>query len=185
MKRLFLIAFMLCIMCMTASAETTKYVSSTTGLNLRKTCSTKDDILAVMDYGESVREDFTIGIGSAVWSQVHYNGLTGYAQTEYLTEEDPLEGREYLGLWRITAYAETGFCCANGNYPRTGYTVACNALPFGTQVYIAGVGVRTVEDRGPASMGPEWIDLYLGDYWTCVQWGNQYRDVWVIREDGK
>ena len=86
----------------------------------------------------------------------------------------------YLGNWHITAYAATGNPCANGNYPSTGYTIACNSLDFGTQVYIEGVGVRIVEDRGPGWLGSEWCDLYLGDYSLCVAWGSQYRDVYLI-----
>ena len=85
----------------------------------------------------------------------------------------------YMGEWHITAYAYTGSPCANGEMPEAGRTVACNSLPFGTEVYIDGVGFRTVTDRGPDSMGSEWIDLYLGDHDECVQWGSQYRKVWV------
>ena len=88
---------------------------------------------------------------------------------------------ELLGTWRVTAYAWTGNPCANGNYPTTGYTVACNSLPFGTQIYIEDIGIRVVEDRGPAWLGSEWCDLYLGDYNSCVQWGNQYRRVYRVK----
>ena len=88
----------------------------------------------------------------------------------------------YMGTWRVTAYAYTGNPCANGNYPETGYTIAHNSLPFGTKVFIEGVGFRTVEDRGPEWLGEEWCDLYLGDTAECVQWGNQYRKVWVMTE---
>ena len=88
----------------------------------------------------------------------------------------------YTGTWRITAYAATGNPCANGNYPQTGYTIACNSLPFGTEVYIDGVGFRTVEDRGPEWLGSEWLDIYMGEVEPCVQWGDQYRDVYVVAE---
>lgn len=59
---------------------------------------------------------------------------------------------------------------------------ACNSLPFGTLVYIEDVGFRTVEDRGPAWLGSEWCDLYLGEYTDCVQWGDQTRKVWRVTE---
>lgn len=67
-------------------------------------------------------------------------------------------------------------------YPTEGYTVACNSLPFGTKVYIDGVGFRTVEDRGPAYLGDTWLDLYLGEYDACVQWGDQTKKVWKVTE---
>lgn len=28
----------------------------------------------------------------------------------------------------------------------------------------------------------EWLDLYLGDYASCVQWGDQTRKVWKVTE---
>lgn len=84
----------------------------------------------------------------------------------------------YIGTYRITAYEWTGNPCANGNYPSESYTVACNDLPFGTEVYIDGVGYRVVEDRGGG--GDYWMDLYLGDVDACYEWGVQYRDVYVV-----
>ena len=105
----------------------------------------------------------------------------GYVDGTHAQKTDPFEEMELLGEWRVTAYAETGYCCANGSYPQTGYTIACNSLPFGTEVFIEDVGFRTVEDRGPAYLGDAWLDLYLGEYDACVQWGDQYRKVWKIK----
>lgn len=106
----------------------------------------------------------------------------GYVRAEYLRDTDPFAEMESLGVWRVTAYAWTGYVCANGEYPEEGRTIACNWLPFGTQVYIEGVGVREVMDRGPAWLGSEWCDLYLGDVWSCVTWGDQQREVWLYAE---
>lgn len=89
----------------------------------------------------------------------------------------------YIENWMMTAYTHTGNCCANGNYPTDGYTVACNSLPFGTEIYIDGVGYRVVEDRGPGSMGNEWLDIFVDSYDSCVQWGIQYRDVYLIEDE--
>lgn len=63
-----------------------------------------------------------------------------------------------------------------------GCGIACNSLDFGTQVYIDGVGIRTVDDRGPQWLGSEWCDLYLGEHDACVQWGDQTRKVWRVTE---
>ena len=95
-------------------------------------------------------------------------------------EEEEKTGWIYLGTYEITAYEWTGNPCANGNYPSEGYTVACNSLPFGTTVYIEGIGYRTVEDRGATWHSSQWIDLYLGDVSACYQFGRQYLDVWVV-----
>lgn len=94
--------------------------------------------------------------------------------------ESPGETRTYLGNYMITAYTWTGNPCANGEYPTDGNTVACNALPFGTLLYIDGVGYRVVEDRGPEYLGNEWLDIYMDSEWDCIQWGVEYRDVWIV-----
>ena len=90
---------------------------------------------------------------------------------------------EYIGVWNTTAYTWTGNPCANGNYPTEGYTIAHNSLPFGTKVYIADVGYRTVQDRGPEYLGGEWCDIYMDSYDACVQWGMQGKDVYLVKEE--
>ena len=93
-------------------------------------------------------------------------------------EESYEPGLSYLGTYEITAYEWTGNPCANGCYPTEGYTVACNDLPLGTEVYIEGVGYRVVEDTGGGGSG--WMDLYLGDVSSCYAWGRQYREVYLV-----
>ena len=96
-------------------------------------------------------------------------------------EEESTEELEYLGTFEMTAYEWTGNPCANGNYPEVGYTVACNSLPLGTQVYIDGVGYRVVEDRGAEWHSDYWMDLYLGDVDACYEWGVRTVDVYIVR----
>ena len=174
-----LVILLLHLQTLTVSAE---WVSAQSGLNLRAQTSLKAKVLALMPYGTELEVTRTIGIGSDIWADVEYNGQRGYCKMEYLSKEDPFDGMTCMGEWRITAYAYTGNPCANGQYPTIGYTVACNSLPFGTKIYIDGVGFRTVEDRGPSQMGDSWCDLYLGNTAECIQWGNQYRKVWVTDE---
>lgn len=69
------------------------------------------------------------------------------------------EGMTYLGSYWITGYTATGSACANGNYPSSGYTAACNSLPMGTVVYIEGIGTRVIEDRG--GMASNVIDVFV------------------------
>lgn len=89
--------------------------------------------------------------------------------------------RTHIGEFYITAYAATGNPCANGNYPTVGKTIACNSLPMGTKVYIEGVGERIVEDRGASWHANNWIDLYLGETQTCIDWGKQSLDVYILK----
>lgn len=142
------------------------------GLNIREKPSIKSEVVDILPFG-------TEGHGQSGRGWMKIDG--GYIKTDYLSEENPLDDLEYMGEWRITAYAYTGSPCANGNFPEVGYTAACNALPFGTQVLIDGVGVRTVEDTDGGVMGNEWIDLYLGSVDECIRWGDQTRKVWVMK----
>ena len=87
-------------------------------------------------------------------------------------------GMTYLGGYELTAYEWTGNPCANGNYPTTGYTVASNTIPQGTRIYIEGLGEYVVEDTG--GMAGNVIDIYMGDYDTCINFGRQYGDVYIV-----
>ena len=154
------------------------YVNAPNGLNLRQIPSENSKSLQVLDFGQRVVViDDDPGLNG--WYRVEGGG---YVDGTHTQKTDPFDEMELLGEWRVTAYAETGYCCANGNYPTTGYTIACNSLDFGTEVYIEGIGFRTVEDRGPAYLGDAWLDLYLGEYDACVQWGDQTKKVWKVKE---
>ena len=90
---------------------------------------------------------------------------------------DPI-GASFVGTYELTAYEWTGNPCANGNYPTVGYTVACNSLPLGTRILIEGYGEYVVEDTG--GMGGGVIDIYMGDYDTCIQFGRRSANVYII-----
>ena len=153
------------------------YVSAPNGLNIRQKPTENSTSTQVLEFGQRVvviDDDPDLN----GWYRVEGGG---YVDGEHTQKTDPFDAMEPLGEWRVTAYAETGYCCANGQYPTEGYTIACNSLPFETMVYIEDVGFRTVEDRGPVYLGDEWLDLYLGEYDACVQWGDQYRKVWKIK----
>lgn len=157
------------LLTMVAKAD---YVSSMDGLRVRSEPGMEGEVMDVLPFGSEVAGEIDLG-----WMRLEQGG---YVCAEYLQATDPLEDMELLGEWRVTAYAYTGSPCANGNYPSAGHTIACNSLPFGTKVMIEGVGIRTVEDRGPAWLGDSWCDLYLGSVADCIQWGDQYRKVWVV-----
>ncbi len=166
-----------CLLMSVPVQAATVYVTAPEGLRVRSIPSVNGSVMQVLDFGTEI----------AVVDDEPLNGWLrvegdGYIKAEHTDTANPLDGMEYLGEWRITAYAETGYPCANGNYPMTGYTIACNSLPFGAEVYIEGVGFRTVEDRGPAWLGDAWCDLYLGVHDECVQWGDQRRKVWKVAE---
>lgn len=174
----------LAIFCYTGvvSGET-RYTNANEGLRLRENYSTDSAVLDTLPYGTAVDAVGWVLDGFDYWIRVEYNDKVGYVMGKYLSKSelgDPHDGMSYLGNWHCTAYTHTGNVCANGNYPSAGYTIACNGLPFGVQVYIDGIGYRTVEDRGPASLGNEWLDLFHDSYDECVAFGSQYHDVWIV-----
>ena len=90
---------------------------------------------------------------------------------------DETSGMTYMGCWECSAYEETGNCCANGNYPTPWYTCAFNAAPLGATIYIDGLGYFVNED---VCGTPGRLDIYLGDVGSCIQFGIQYYDVYIV-----
>lgn len=143
------------------------------GLRVRQEPSEDSEIVEVLPFGTDVNGKIKDG-----WMQVE----NGFVKSEHLADSNPLDELEYLGEWRLTAYYETGNATASGVYPEVNVTAAHNDLPFGTQLYVEGYGTWTVQDRGPSSMGTEWMDLYLGDYSTCVQFGDRTAKVYILEK---
>ena len=100
----------------------------------------------------------------------------------------------YAGTFTVTAYSADYKCCgkrpghpdygitASGTTATEGITVASDwsVLPAGTEIYLDGIGYRTVEDRGSGIEGQD-LDLFFEDYDTAVNFGVQTLDVWIVR----
>ena len=124
-------------------------------LNLRSGSSTDSEVITVIDWGEELEQ--LRNVDADGWCQVSYNGETGYVKYEYLSDTDPMDRLEYLGNYYITGYrmfnaAENGGrsdgLTASGVVGSSWHTVAMKDIPFGTKVYIEGMGFFVVEDRG-------------------------------------
>ena len=91
---------------------------------------------------------------------------------------------EYVGEYRVTAFAyyEGGgenYHTASGATPVPYYTVATNdEFPFGTVLYIDGIGEVEVQDRGNFPAGV--IDLHIG-YDSMESFEDTTRSVYVVR----
>jgi hypothetical protein len=82
-----------------------------------------------------------------------------------------------LGVWEISAYEWSDQPCANGNWPTVWHTCALNGVPFGTIVYIDGLGYFVNEDICGT---PGRLDIFLGDVGDCIQFGIQYHEVFIV-----
>lgn len=61
-----------------------------------------------------------------------------------------------------------------------GVTVATDkSMPFGTRLYIDGVGERIVQDRGGVIKGKR-IDLYFENHQEANNFGRQTRKVTIL-----
>ena len=87
---------------------------------------------------------------------------------------------EPLGQFEVTAYAGDGIT-AKGTVPRPYKTVAVDpdVIPYGTTLYIEGVGEVVAEDCGGAIVGKR-LDLYLPSVGDCIEWGRQKKEVWLV-----
>ena len=87
----------------------------------------------------------------------------------------------------ITAYCPCMKCCgktdgitASGDKATEGVTVAMDkSMPFGTKIYIDGVGERIVQDRGGAIKGNR-IDLYFDSHQEALNFGRQTKQVTIL-----
>lgn len=105
----------------------------------------------------------------------------GAEDTEIRTVQPIVE--EYV----ITAYCHCVKCCgktdgitASGDKATEGVTVAMDkSMPFGTKIYIDGVGERIVQDRGGAIKGDR-IDLYFENHQDAMNFGRQTKQVTIL-----
>ena len=105
----------------------------------------------------------------------------GAENTEIETVQPIVE--EYV----ITAYCHCTKCCgksdkitASGVEATEGVTIATDkSIPFGTKIYIDGVGERIVQDRGGAIKGNR-IDLYFENHQEALNFGRQTKQVTIL-----
>ncbi len=103
------------------------------------------------------------------------------AESYTLTAYAPLDpsavyGLDYIGNPSVTA---------SGDKPIPDETVAADkSIPFGTRVWIEGIGIRTVNDRGGAIKRGR-LDLCMETRDEALQFGRQRRKVIILKEGQK
>lgn len=96
-----------------------------------------------------------------------------------------------LGTFTVYAYCPCETCCgqwsggptASGVLPEEGRTVAADwdVLPAGTEIYLDGIGWRTVEDTGSGINGNT-LDLYMDSHQDALEWGVREIEIFTRAE---
>ena len=119
-------------------------------------------------------------------NQALYSQLT-FAQNDL---ENLMQNKvAYIGKYKITYYCACKQCCgktdgitASGIKAQEGITVAADtSIPFGTRIYIKGIGWRTVQDRGGNIKGNR-LDIYIPSHNAPMPYNVQNLDVWMEME---
>lgn len=101
-------------------------------------------------------------------------------EEQNVVEELVVYSGGYTMTCRVTHYSseETGSnVTASGEIAQLNHTIACNTLPFGTQVRINGI-VYTVEDTG--DMDGNGIDIYVSSSAEAFERGTYVTEVEVL-----
>ena len=129
--------------------------------------------------GEHPAQEAELSAETDSFEAVNVYTVTPEEHTDAANVDDTGDEWTYLGYVQVTGYTWTGNTCANGRYPTSGYTVACNDLPIGAVVYIEGIGYRTVEDRGGMTPGTYWMDVYFDSVSECYAVTGRY-EAWIV-----
>jgi 3D (Asp-Asp-Asp) domain-containing protein len=96
----------------------------------------------------------------------------------------PAPVRKSLGMFTVVAYCQggNGLLTATGATCKAGRTVAVDpkVIPYGTRIYIDGIGERIAEDCG--GFRGKVVDVYFKTAAECWDWGKRQREVWIIEE---
>lgn len=96
-----------------------------------------------------------------------------------------------IGEYEITYYCSCSLCCgksdgitASGTKAVEGITVGADTkiLPFGSVIYIEGLGERNVQDRGGAIKGNK-LDVYVESHEKALKMGRHKSKVFLIEKD--
>lgn len=111
-------------------------------------------------------------LGANVWDSINANPLGLFEITAYTA------GPESTG--KTPDHPEYGITFS-GKRVKENHTIAADLsiLPLGTVLFIEGVGIRTVEDKGGAIKGNK-LDLYIEDLDAALTWGRRTREVYLI-----
>ena len=112
------------------------------------------------------------------------------SETEIAAEAAEAVGTDfYLGVYDITFYCPCKRCCgktdgitATGTKATEGRTIGVDpkVIPYGSQVYIEGMGWYVAEDTG-GGIRNNHIDIFMSSHDRALNAGRVHRGVWLRR----
>lgn len=145
--------------------------------------TTKNNDAEVISYDEP-DDAYTYDVGEAEAEEAPAPedpeiDATSETDSDSDADSDSNSDMSYYGCLELTAYTWTGNPCADGVFPSSGYTVACNNSDLWHKwIYIEGMGTYYVHDTGGMACGV--IDIYMDSYDACIQFGRQSANVYVL-----
>ena len=132
------------------------------------------------------------GLPSNGWLPINYKGNTRYVYAAYMKQTAKPLGQSsayYIGWCRTTGYDLCVRCCgkapgtygygitASGTYALQGRTAAIKGYPYGSRLYIEGVGYRINEDTG--GFGYNHVDIFCNNHNECYG-VTGYKNVYLV-----
>lgn len=123
--------------------------------------------------------------------------------SERIKKEDSVKNIvTYAGKFTITSYCSCEKCCgewaknrpmlenreivitSSGSIAEQGITIAVDpdVIPYGTKLYIEGIGIRVAQDTGKVIKGNR-LDVYYDSHEEAQNEGIYSRDVWILAEN--
>lgn len=119
--------------------------------------------------------------------------------TKMIIEEEVIEDSKEYWTFEVSYYCSCSYCCgvetgitASGDYVQEGVTIATPSdIPFYSTVYIEGLGVYIVQDRGGyieytyddyGNLVMR-VDVYVSDHNRAYELGRHYSNGYIIRSE--
>lgn len=99
---------------------------------------------------------------------------------------------DFMGTYTLTAYCPCRKCIgyklkvrtSTGTKPQINRTIAVDptVIPYGSIVYIEGLGYYIAEDCGGSVKGNS-IDIFVATHKEVIEFGKQTRNVWIMKKE--
>lgn len=113
-------------------------------------------------------------------SEIHYKQIEVDTPISFIAEVTAYTA-SYESCGKLPSHPAYGIT-ANGNKVKKGIiAVDTRVLPFGSKVYIEGLGEFIADDTGADIIGNR-IDIYMDNVNDAIKFGRQYRKVIVLKK---